>query len=52
MAGDDRVTPIADLRPGFKNVNCIFIVIDNGGLCENTDDVSINIYIYIDFQLL
>ena len=46
MAGDDRVTPIADLRPGFKNVNCIFIVIDNGGLCENTDDVSINIYIY------
>lgn len=34
MAADDRltksVTLIKDLRPGMKNVTCVFIVIDKG----------------------
>lgn len=30
MAADDRFTSIKDLRPGMKNVTCVFIVIDKG----------------------
>lgn len=34
MANDDRlaksVTLIKDLRPGMKNVTCVFIVVDKG----------------------
>lgn len=37
MATDDRhaksVTLIKDLRPGMKNVTCVFIVIDKGQFC-------------------
>lgn len=31
MAAEERITPIGELRPGLKNVHCIFIVIDKGG---------------------
>ena len=30
MAGDERVVPIGELRPGMKNITCVFIVIDRG----------------------
>ena len=30
MAADDQTVCIKDLRPGMKNVTCVFIVIDRG----------------------
>ena len=30
MAAADKLTCIKDLRPGMKNVTCVFIVIDRG----------------------